>query len=689
MKSQNTLHALFEKQALAHPKKIAIKDNGVAITYAALNQEANYFAEKLISLGITENDVVPILADKSIPLITSILGILKTNAAYLILHNKHPEEIRKTISNKINPKVICTDSMYGNLLPKNISNIVKIDDTSLNPKSKVHHGKKFQIRSKSDDRLAYILYTSGTTGHPKGVMVSHNNLITIYHGWEKAYQLNSNDTHLQMANPGFDVFSGDILRALLSGSTLVLCHENTLLDAKALYELIEREKITVAEFVPTTLRNLLTFLSHKKIKFTTFRMLICGSDQWTMGEYRDTKKFLPSQARLINSYGLTETTIDSTFFESDDSYDFIADHSIVPIGKPFDGVKIKCMKDNKSINNPGEVGELVIGGSTVSSGYFKEPEMSKKFFKKELENGKTRERWFYTGDFVYYLPSGDIAMVGRNKNHIKIHGQRVDILAVEFCINHHPNIAETLVLPVTSQENGTSQQLAAFIKFSDDNISCHEIRSYLKRHLPAYSIPSYFYRVDQISTNLNGKIIRKFDVQKENIIEHMQPAGCCPKNSSEKKLLEIWKEVLGIDSVGVDQFFKEDLGGQSLDFLLMIEKINQRFSLNLPCTMPDCTIKNLAKKIFLYKDINQINFWGDNNHVSHTIPFYRQHFNPINYCSLYNHSFYSPKKKPYAPRNIVKPPCYNRLFYHPTNHQTIKRTRFFHKCVMHMMKRVI
>ena len=168
------------------------------------------------------------------------------------------------------------------------------------------------MTTKSD--LAYVIYTSGTTGTPKGCMIAHANLLPTYSSWKEAYHLSDTDIHLQMAPVGFDVFSGDWIRALCSGATLVLCPKNISIDPEKLYQLIIQEKITCAEFVPAILRQLINFVKKNNYNLQQFRLLVCGSDQWTMGEYRSVKKLCDKESRIISSYGLTETTIDSTFY---------------------------------------------------------------------------------------------------------------------------------------------------------------------------------------------------------------------------------------------------------------------------------------------------------------------------------------------------------------------------------------
>ena len=680
MKHTDDIHQLFEKKAFVYPDKIAIIDGEEKITYRELNRRSDAFAKRLMKLGIGEGDIVPIFAEKSINLIVSILGILKTKAAYLILHTKHPCSTRQAIVEAVQAKVACADTGHYELLPKNVDRIVNIDE--VHPMMEGSFSPRKSNALPKDKKLAYILYTSGTTGHPKGVMVSHRNLTTIYNAWKESYELRESDIHLQMANPGFDVFAGDLLRSLLSGSTLVLCHEETLLDPEKLYQLILTNRISIAEFVPAVLRRLLKFLKQHQHRLDDFRLLICGSDQWTMGEYRFAQTFIPNHARLINSYGLTETTIDSTFFESVRTNNTLPDHAIVPIGKPFSNVELKCVREDGSLVAFGEVGELCIGGLAVSLGYFNELEMTQKFFtRSKSRRNKAKKTWFHTGDMVYYLPSGDIAMVGRNKNHIKIDGQRVDLLEIESYINQHPKISEAVVLPINSHA------LGCFIKLIPSvELSYPDLIDYLKEHLPAYSIPSDFYQVDEIALNANAKVIRQFEAQKTHMIRAIEPDYQRPQNTLEERLVVIWQEVLEKDFVSTNQHFKGDLNGKSLAFVAMIEKINQIFHLDLPHTLCDCTIQDLALKISeqsIYKqayDQHRLSTPSENTST--------RVFNPSNRFSLYHPSsnvrHYSRMLHPMP--TITR---YRGSLFYPMGARRIRETRLpikgFSQCIRSLL----
>ena len=222
------------------------------------------------------------------------------------------------------------------------------------------------------DNLAYIIYTSGSTGQSKGVMIQHCSLVNAYFAWETIYQLRTNATsHLQMASFSFDVFSGDLIRALCSGGKLVLCPRDLLLSPEQLYELMQKEKVDCAEFVPAVLRNLIQYLENSQQRLDFMRLLICGSDSWSGSEYRKFLQFCSSQTRLINSYGLTEATIDSSYFETTNKN--LTVEQLVPIGRPFPNTQFYILDKYLQPVPIGIPGELYIGGVNLARGYSTSP----------------------------------------------------------------------------------------------------------------------------------------------------------------------------------------------------------------------------------------------------------------------------------------------------------------------------
>jgi uncharacterized NAD(P)/FAD-binding protein YdhS len=387
-----------------------------------------------------------------------------------------------------------------------------------------------------------------------------------------------------MAALGFDVFVGDLVRTLCSGAQLVLCSKETLLQPKELYNLIKKHQVSCAEFVPATLRGLLNYSEKEQLKLETFRLLLCGSDQWSMDEYRRVKLLCSSKARVINSYGLSETTIDSTYFEEDAEL-VLPSTSIVPAGKPFPHVKIHLLDDQGQQVPDGEEGEIYIGGSGVGR-YLNQPQISiERFFPDPYI---TTQKIYKTGDKGRFLPDGNLEFLGRNQLHIKYDGKRVELSIIESLLNQYQGINQALVIPETQTGKAL---LNCFVDLADQAISYNELREYLNDSLSNFTVPTKFYVVKKIALTVNGKLDRK--TVSQTVLREIKPELIQPTTPLEDELVKIWQEILQVKEIGLQNNFY-DLGGSSLLFTQMIEEVNKRLQISLHPPLSIKTIKELS-----------------------------------------------------------------------------------------------
>ena len=451
-----TIPQLFEAQVLQTPDQIAVVSPSFesrprqSITYSLLNQKANLLARALRDMGVKPESIVGICLDKSIETVIAILGILKAGGAYLPLDPQYPIERLSFMIADSDIQILITKNEILNKLPENNARLVFLDESWEHSLSVADIDPEVnpQLVNSPDD-LVYLIYTSGSTGQAKGVMLEHKNLVNAFLGWEKDYQLSEVHSHLQMANFSFDVFSGDFVRALCSGGKLVLCPRNFLLAPDELFNLIKNEQIDIAEFVPAVLRLLIQYLDKTGQKFTSMKRLICGSDSWYAEEYKTFLKFGSDQTKLINSFGLTEATIDSTFYEG--SVRNLSADQVVPIGKPFPNTRLYILDKNLQPVPIGVKGELFIGGSGVARGYLNRPELTQEKFipdpfaslDPEIELPSSLYR---TGDATRYLPDGNVEFLGRMDFQVKIRGFRVETGEIEAVLRQFPGIQDAVVV---------------------------------------------------------------------------------------------------------------------------------------------------------------------------------------------------------------------------------------------------
>jgi len=299
------IHQLFEEQVERTPNAIAVVFEEQQLTYHELNCRANQLAHYLQSLGVKPEVLVGICVERSLGMIVGLLAILKAGGAYVPLDPNYPKERLAFMLADAGVPVLLSQKKLIEELPEHQAQIVCLETdwgtfSAENPVSKV-----------TPENLAYVIYTSGSTGKPKGVMVTHCNLVNAYYAWENAYQLSTSmSSHLQMANFSFDVFTGDFVRALCSGAKLVLCPREWLLVPEKLFQLMHDEQVDCAEFVPAVVRNLIQYLESTAQNLNFMKLLIVGSDSWYMHEYQKVRTLCSPNTRIINSYGVSEATID-------------------------------------------------------------------------------------------------------------------------------------------------------------------------------------------------------------------------------------------------------------------------------------------------------------------------------------------------------------------------------------------
>ncbi|WP_017498608.1 condensation domain-containing protein [Flavobacterium sp. WG21] len=448
---------------------------------------------------------------------------------------------------------------------------------------------KQRTKQSLSQKLAYTIYTSGTTGRAKGVMVSHSNLVNISLSWRNRYELETIDVRLaQIANMSFDVFFGDLCRGLLNGGTLYLCDKELVLDVAKFYDYINEHKISILESTVGVLLPLMKYIHEEGLEYSFLKLIILGSDVCLMKDFQWLKNEFGNDVRIINSYGTTETTIDSSYYEIvDPAINF---EGYTPIGKPMDNIKYFILDKNKRIVPIGVRGDLHISGTGVSLGYRNCPELTKeRFF--ELYVEKQSHKVYNTGDLGYWLPDGNVQFLGRDDGQIKIRGYRVEIEEVENLLAKHQLIEQIAV--VVKKDKEGHNYLVAFIVAKNERLNVASVKEYAKKHLSDYLIPSVIMIVEKLVYTNNGKIDRKalleFKQTKEKKDELREPL-----KPFEDKLVAIWKELLDMDCIEItDNFF--EIGGHSLKAVQMVSRIQKNMGIRLE-----------IKDVFIHQTIEEL-----------------------------------------------------------------------------------
>lgn len=561
------IHQLFEEQVEKHPGAIAVCFEAEQLTYQELNNRANQLAHYLRVQGVGTETLVAICVERSVEMMVGILGILKAGGAYLPIDTEAPPERIKQILQDAGVKWVLTLSTLAVNLPE-FCQILCLDQEI---------GTDYCAESLKKpifypQQLAYLLYTSGTTGQPKGVSVTHASLVNQYYAWQSSYQLNHHQVHLQMARYTFDVFSGDWVRALCSGAQLVICPRDTLLQPEKLCELLQQKEISVAEFVPSVLRLLGEYLEQSGNRLAFMQLLICGSDRWYAEEYLSFLKWCALDTRLINSYGLTETTIDSTYFETRDTESLTQE--LVPIGKQFANTDTYVLDRWLNLVPQGTAGELYIGGAGITRGYVNRSDLTAERFIPNPFNRLPGERLYKTGDVVRYRTDGNIEHLGRTDHQVKLRGFRIELGEIEATLLQHPQLKAAVVVMTKDPSGGQNQHLIAYVVGKTEGVEQESLRMHVKAQLPDYMVPTVFIELAQLPVNANGKVDRK-SLPGADLSNLNTSSYAAPRTPTEQAVVDIWCEVLGVEKVGIhDNFFK--LGGHSLLAMILVERMRQK-----------------------------------------------------------------------------------------------------------------
>jgi len=568
---------LFEKQAESTPDATAVVYEDKRLTYRELNERANQLGHFLRKRGVGPEVRVAVCVERSLEMIVGVMGVMKAGGAYVPLDAMYARERLPIIMQDAECPVLLTQRSMLDVVPKNGAEIVALDSDWERIAAESKENSRHETAS---DTLAYVVYTSGSTGVPKGVMVTHGGLVNQYRAYEESYALRaSTGSWLYMANFSFDVFSSDLTRSLCSGGKMVICPMELLLNPAGLYGLMLHENIDCAEFVPAVLRNLTGYLKETNQRLDFMRLLVCSSDAWSMADCRTTLEVCGKTPRVINAYGVTEATIDSTYLDID-SPEMLRGEGFVPIGHPFPNTRTYVLDRHMEPCPIGVPGVLYIGGAGVARGYLKRPELNKEKFVPDPFSKEPGARLYNSGDAARYLPGGSIEFLGRTDNQVKIRGFRIELGEIEAVLGKHPTVKQSVV--IARELSPGDLGLVAYVLPSDgQTIDIAALRTFIKGKLPAYMLPSAFEVLEKIPLNANRKLDRKALPAPKKKSDDLVRDFVAPRTETEAKLANIWSEVLQFSPIGIhDNFF--ELGGHSLMAIQVISRLRDHFAVDLP-----------------------------------------------------------------------------------------------------------
>lgn len=578
-KSPECLHQLFEMQASKTPNSIAVRQENKALTYKQLNQQVNQLARYLQDLGVRTGSIVGLAMERSIEMLTAMLGVLKAGAAYLPLEPSYPKERLRMMAEEAGLEIIVTMQSVESILPE----IKKVClDTDMHTISLYDMDNVATIAA--GDNLAYVLYTSGSTGKPKAVMIAHRAIVNHMHWMISTFNFTKTDRILQKTPFSFDASVWEFYAPLISGGELIMAHPGGHQDPLYIINAIQKHKITIFQAVPTLLQVLVQEKGFSSCQ--NLRHVFSGGEVLSPSLAQGVMMTLP-QGQLHNLYGPTETCIDSVFWTCRD-----LEAQRIPIGSPIANMRAYVLDSRLNPVPIGVAGELHLSGDGLASGYLHNSETTaEKFIPNPFyhPDHDPCTRLYKTGDSVRYDNDGRLEYAGRLDYQVKLRGYRIELGEIENVLKEHPAIKE--VVAVAKEEHG----LVAYV-VTHEKLSSKEIQDFLKARLPEHMIPSFVVFLDALPLTSSGKIDRQALPEPSVTLKHED--YICPRTETEGILASVWAQLLGIERVGIDDNFFE-LGGHSLLAMQVMSRLRDVFQKEIPLRylFESPTIRDLAQKI--------------------------------------------------------------------------------------------
>ncbi|MCA1682472.1 MAG: amino acid adenylation domain-containing protein [Actinobacteria bacterium] len=603
---RETIKDLLEEQVERTPEATAVVFEDQHLSYDELNRRANRIAGWLGAHGVGPGTLVGVLMEKSIDLVPAVLGVVKAGGAYIPIDPLYPEDRIEFMIADADPAVVLTHAEHTARVPGTVPTVLAIDS----PGALDGASEENPPTRASGEDLAYVIYTSGSTGQPKGAMIANRSLVSAYFAYERAYRLRELKAHAQMASFSFDVFTGDLIRSLLAGAKLVLCPFTVVVDPSRLLELMAREGIDMGEFVPATASLLFEYLEREGKRLDFMRLVVVSSEAWRNDRYEFFKSLCGPKTRLVNSYGLTEATIDSTWFEPGPDAQLVSGR-FVPIGAPLDNTRVYVLDANLEPQPVGVAGELCVGGVAVARGYLNRSELTAQRFVPDPFSSDPRARLYRSGDLARWLPDGTIEFIGRTDRQIKIRGFRVEPGEIESVLESHPRVQAAAV---TDRDDGTgNRHLVAYLVagVAAEPPAIDTLRALVAEHLPAYMIPAAWVVVDSLPVTPNGKV--DLDALPDPEFDRSAAADeyVAPRSAVERQLAQVFSDVLCVGEVGVhDDFFA--LGGHSLLAVRLFSELERQLGARIPLSVlfQTATVAGLAQMIHTTSEPSPPSEWS-------------------------------------------------------------------------------
>ncbi len=578
---QLCIHEIFEQQAERTPDAIAVVFRETALTYGELNERSSRLANHLRALGVGVESRVGISVERSPEMIVGLLGILKAGGGYVPVEPNYPSERIAFLIRNAELQTVLTTGDLADKLPADVANVVLLDAAEWPA------GEPESSERAKPGNLAYVVYTSGSTGEPKGVETPHHAVVRLVFGVDYA-RFSASEVILQAATLSFDASTFEIWGALLHGGKVVIFPERVP-SAQLLQQLFAEQRISML-FLTTSLFNWLIDEAPEVLQGV--RQLLTGGEANSIRHFRRALDLLP-ELELKHVYGPTETT---TFATSYDVPRPLPPGVLsLPIGKPIANTTAYVLDPRGELVPVGVPGELFLGGDGLARGYLNRPEATAQKFVLHMFPGGREERLYASGDLVRLNATGEIEFLGRRDTQVKIRGFRIEPGEIEASLAQHPDVRDCVA--IAREDMPGDKRIVAYVLAAGDRRPLPlELRSWLKARVPEFLVPSAIVLMDAFPLHASGKVNRRALPAPEYDAIGAE-AYAAPRTETEKKIAEIWSAVLHLSRIGTnDNFFA--LGGHSLLATQVLSRVRQAFDIDLPlrAIFEAPTVAELAKR---------------------------------------------------------------------------------------------
>ena len=576
---KRSLVKLLEEQVERSPKAVAVVSGEERVSYEELNERGNRLGRRLRKLGVGPEVRVALCLERSVEMLVGIVGVLKAGGVYVPLDPEYPEERLGWMLEDTGAKVVVTSGKLAERVGKSgvEVEVIELDGRREQEELAGESGANLEGVEVEGRNAAYVIYTSGSTGRPKGVVVTHGNVVRLFSATEGWFRFSGRDVWSLFHSYAFDVSVWEMWGAWLYGGKLVVLKREETRSPEELYEVLEREGVTVLSQTPSAFRQLAQVVEGRERKRDLkVRAIAFAGEALNPGMVKGWAKKYP-ETELVNLYGITETTVHSTYKRV--GWEEMEEEERSPIGEAFGDLRMYVLTEDLREAGTWETGEIYLGGAGVARGYLNRPELTAERFLPELEGTVQGGRMYRSGDLARRRPDGELEYVGRGDHQVKIRGFRVELGEVEAAVRKAAGVKEAAVLV---KGEGNEKRLVCYV-FAEraGEIEVEELRERLREKLPEYMVPGVFVVLEQMPLTVNGKLDKRALPEPGHERPRLKQQFVPPRNEAEKTITEIWCEVLKLDSVGIEDNFFE-IGGHSLLLIEVSGKLKQRLGLEVP-----------------------------------------------------------------------------------------------------------